>query len=216
MSSKQEVLAGLKKTGVVAVIRVDNPGDLINVAKALCEGGVKYVEITMTVPGALKIIENTVKNLPADDVVIGVGTVLDSETARAAILAGAGYVVSPLINKEMIDICKRYSVAVMPGAMTPTEIMTAWQAGADVVKIFPAGVGGARFFKDIKGPLPQIDIMPTGGVNRQTAAEFIKAGACAIGVGGELLGKDLIAARDFKTITKNAKDFIEIVRNARG
>lgn len=215
MAAKQQILNGLKETGVVAVIRADDPSALVDVAKALREGGVRYVEITMTVPRAIDVIEKAVANLPADDVVIGVGTVLDGETARAAILAGAGYVVSPTFNVGLIEMCKRYSVAVMPGAMTPTEILNAWEAGADIVKVFPAGVGGPPFFKDIKGPLPHIDIMPTGGVNRETAAAFIKAGACAIGVGGELVGKKLIAECDFKTITKNARDFIQVVREAR-
>jgi 2-dehydro-3-deoxyphosphogluconate aldolase/(4S)-4-hydroxy-2-oxoglutarate aldolase len=148
-------------------------------------------------------------------VCIGAGTILDAETARLAILAGAGYIVSPVFRPAVVDMCKRYSVAVMPGAMTPTEALDAWEAGADVVKIFPAGVGGPQFFKDLKGPLPHIEIMPTGAVNLQTAPQFIKAGACAIGVGGELAGKPLIVARDYAKITQNARDFVALVKGAR-
>ena len=216
MQSKQEILAGLKQAGVVAVIRVEEPSGLIEAGRALCAGGLRYIEITLTVPGALGIIEKASSALASDGVVIGAGTVLDAETARAAILAGAGYIVSPVFKPEMVDLCNRYGVVVVPGAMTPTEVLCAWEGGADIVKIFPAGVGGARFFKDLKGPLPQVDIMPTGGVNRQTVVEFIKAGACAVGVGGELIGKGLLASGDYKTITQNAKDFIELVRSARG
>ena len=169
----------------------------------------------MTVPGALAVIERATTALQHDDVYIGAGTVLDAETARLAILAGANYVVSPAFRPDMIAMCKRYSVAVMPGAMTPTEVLNAWEAGADIVKIFPAGVGGPQFFKDLKGPFPHIEIMPTGAVNRETAPAFIKAGACAVGVGGELAGKPLIAARDFATITRNAAEFLAIVEAAK-
>jgi 2-dehydro-3-deoxyphosphogluconate aldolase/(4S)-4-hydroxy-2-oxoglutarate aldolase len=215
MQSKQEVLKSLKEIGVVAVIRADNPADLIEVGRALDEGGVKHIEITMTVPGALGVIEKAVSTLKDLNVCIGAGTILDAETARLAILAGAGYIVSPVFRPAVVDMCKRYSVAVMPGAMTPTEALDAWEAGADVVKIFPAGVGGPQFFKDLKGPLPHVEIMPTGAVNFQTGPQFIKAGACAIGVGGELAGKPLIAARDFAKITQNAREFVRLVKEAR-
>jgi 2-dehydro-3-deoxyphosphogluconate aldolase/(4S)-4-hydroxy-2-oxoglutarate aldolase len=215
MQNKQEVLTSLKEIGVVAVIRADNPSDLIDVGRALDAGGVKHIEITMTVPGALGVIEKAVTALKDLNVCIGAGTILDAETARLAILAGAGYIVSPVFRPAVVDMCKRYSVAVMPGAMTPTEALDAWEAGADVVKIFPAGVGGPQFFKDLKGPLPHIEIMPTGAVNLQTAPQFIKAGACAIGVGGELAGKPLIAARDYAKITQNARDFVALVKGAR-
>lgn len=216
MANKQEILASLKNTGVVAVIRADNPDDLIDVSRALRSGGVKFIEITMTVPGALEVIKKATDQLKKEDVYIGAGTVLDAETARAAILAGASYIVGPGFNADMVTLCNRYSIAVMPGAITPTEIINAWQAGADVVKIFPAGIGGPNYFKDLKGPLPHIDIMPTGGVNFETGPAFIKAGACAIGVGGELCGKKLIAEKQFKTITENAKKFIQLVKEAKG
>lgn len=217
MPDKQKLLATLKETGVVAVIRVDQPGDLIDISKALCQGGVKFIEITMTVPGALSIIEKSANELAHEEVYIGAGTVLDSETARLAILAGASYIVSPVFRAEIVKTCKRYNVVVTPGAVTPTEVLNAWEGGADVVKVFPANhMGGPQYFKDLKGPFPQIDIMPTGGVNRETAPQYIKAGACAFGVGGDLVGKPLVQARDFKTITQNAKDFIEIARKAKG
>ena len=215
MTPKQKTLEALRSTGVVAVIRADNPDDLVDVGRALRQGGVQFVEITMTVPGAIAVIERAAAALRNDDVYIGAGTVLDAETARLAILAGAAFVVSPVFRPGIVEMCQRYSVAVMPGALTPTEVLTAWEAGADVVKIFPAGVGGPRLFKDLKGPFPQIEIMPTGGVDRETAPAFIKAGACAVGVGGELVGKPLIAARDFGRITRNAADFVALVEAAR-
>jgi 2-dehydro-3-deoxyphosphogluconate aldolase/(4S)-4-hydroxy-2-oxoglutarate aldolase len=215
MPSTTRTLQALKETGVVAVIRADQAEDLIDVSRALRQGGVKFVEITMTVPGALGVIEKATQVLKAEEVYIGAGTVLDAETARLAILAGACYIVSPAFRPDVIATCKRYAVPVMPGAMTPTEVLNAWEAGADVVKIFPAGIGGPQFFKDLKGPFPFVELMPTGAVNRQTAPQFIKAGACAVGVGGELVGKPLIETKDFATITQNAKDFITIVAAAK-
>ena len=166
-------------------------------------------------PQALRVIQEAVAAL-GDDVVIGAGTVLDAETARAAILAGAGYIVSPVFRPAVIEMSRRYDILCMPGAMTPTEVLGAWEAGADVVKVFPAGVGGPQFFKDLKGPFPRIELMPTGSVNRETAPQYIRAGACAVGVGGELVGKPLIAARAFDQITRNAREYIELVRQARG
>jgi 2-dehydro-3-deoxyphosphogluconate aldolase / (4S)-4-hydroxy-2-oxoglutarate aldolase len=215
MPDKAKTLKALKESGVVAVIRADRADDLIDVGRALRQGGVKFIEITLTVPGALGVIETATAALRSEEVYIGAGTVLDAETARLAILAGASYVVSPAFRPDVIATCKRYGVPVMPGAMTPTEVLNAWEAGADVIKIFPAGVGGPPFFKDLKSPLPFVELMPTGAVSRQTAPQFIKAGACAVGVGGELVGKPLIEARDFATITRNAKDFIAIVAEAK-
>jgi len=204
MADKQSILKTLKETGVVAIIRAEKSDDLIDVAKALNEGGVRCVEITMTVPDAIGVIEKASRELEGEGIVIGVGTVIDVATAQAAIQAGAGYVVSPVLKQEIIAHCNKEDVPVMPGAMTPTEILAAWEYGADIVKVFPAGVGGPGFFKALKGPLPQIEIMPTGGVNIETTPAFIKAGACAVGVGGELASNSLIAARDFRTITANA------------
>jgi 2-dehydro-3-deoxyphosphogluconate aldolase/(4S)-4-hydroxy-2-oxoglutarate aldolase len=215
MADRQEVVKRLKEIGVVAVIRADNPSDLIEVGRALYAGGVNHIEITMTIPAALGVIEKAVSALEDLGVCIGAGTVLDGETARQAIMAGAAYIVSPVFRPAVVAVCKRYSIAVMPGAMTPSEVLEAWEAGADVVKIFPAGVGGPQFFKDLKGPFPHIEIMPTGAVNRESAPQFIKAGACAVGVGGELVGKLLIVARDYATITQNARDFVALVKGAR-
>ena len=215
MRSKSEIIQHLKATGVVAVVRAESAAALIDVGRALREGGVKFLEITMTVPGALGAVEKAVAALDGEDVHIGVGTVLDAETARLAILAGGEYIVTPVFRPAVVEMCLRYGVAVMPGALTPTEVLGAWEAGGDVVKIFPAGVGGPSYFKDLQGPLGHIDLMPTGGVNRETAPRFIKAGACAVGVGGELVSKELIAARDYATITKNAADFIALVAKAK-
>ena len=167
------ILDRIVDCGVVAVLRADNPSQLMDVSKALREGGVVAIEVTMTVPGALKVIEEASAKMT--DTIIGVGSVLDAETARAAILAGAQYVVSPVLNLGVIEMTKRYGKVVMPAGFTPTEIITAWQAGADVVKVFPAGVGGPSYFKDVLGPLPQVKLMPTGGVDAKTTPEFIKA-----------------------------------------
>jgi 2-dehydro-3-deoxyphosphogluconate aldolase / (4S)-4-hydroxy-2-oxoglutarate aldolase len=216
MAKKYEVLAALRETGVVAVIRTENPEDLVTVSKALADGGVKFVEITMTVPGALDIIRAAVAALKGSDVHVGVGTVLDAETARAAIIAGAQFVVGPTFDPDTIRICNSYGVVVMPGGMTPTEIFQAWKAGADVVKVFPANIGGPDFLKSIKEPLPQIELLPTKGVDFDTAAAFVKAGAIAVGTGTCLVNKALIAAKDFARITDNARRFIKIVRDARG
>lgn len=214
MSKKQEILNRLKASRVVAVVRTDKPGDLIEVGRALLRGGVSFLEITLTVPKALTIIEQAVDALK-DEVVIGAGTVLDAETARAAILAGAGYIVAPAFRPAMIEMCRRYDVASMPGGMTPTEILAAWECGADMVKVFPCGVGGPQFIKHMKGPYPFIDLMTTGTVTLDNAAQYIEAGACAVGIGGELVGKEALAKGDFDTITKNARQFVEAVKKAR-
>jgi 2-dehydro-3-deoxyphosphogluconate aldolase / (4S)-4-hydroxy-2-oxoglutarate aldolase len=216
MARKYEVLASLKDCGVVAVIRTENPEDLATVSKALAEGGVKFVEITMTVPGALEIIRDAVAQLKGTDVYIGAGTVLDAATARAAIIAGAQFVVGPGFDPEMVKLCNTYGVVVMPGALTPNEILQAWKGGADVVKVFPADIGGPGYLKTIKEPLPQIELLPTKGVDFDTAAAYIKAGAIAVGTGSCLVNKALIAAKDYARITENAKRFVQIVREAKG
>lgn len=215
MSRKDEVLTSLKDSGVVAVIRIDNPGDLVEVSKALRKGGVKFIEITMTVPNALGVIQETISQMKDEDIFIGAGTVLDAETARASILAGAQFIVGPTFNQSVVKLCRRYGIVAIPGAYTPLEILNAWQGGGDIIKVFPAGIGGPRFFKDIKGPLPQIELLPTGGVNLETAPQFIKAGACAVGVGGELVGKGLIESRNYQAITENAQKFIKVVQEAK-
>lgn len=216
MLRKDEVLTQLRQTGVVAVLRTDNPTDLVAVAKALGAGGVKFIEITMTIPGALGIIQEAANQLRDDGMFIGAGTVLDAATARAVILAGAQFVVGPVFDLETVRLCNSYSVAVMPGAQTPTEVFQAWKAGADVVKIFPGDIGGPDYLKTLKEPLPQVELLPTKGVDFNTASAYIKAGAIAVGTGSALVGKALIAAKDYATITANAKKFAQLVREAKG
>jgi 2-dehydro-3-deoxyphosphogluconate aldolase/(4S)-4-hydroxy-2-oxoglutarate aldolase len=200
--------------GVVAVLRARSGELLTDVAEALLAGGVEAVEITFTVPKAHLVLEQVADRL-GDKIVLGAGTVLDPETARAAILAGAGFIVAPTLNLEVIRLCKRYSKAIMPGALTPTEILTAWEAGADVVKVFPSEITGPAYLKAVHGPLPQVRLMPTGGVNLKTAADFIKSGACALGIGSSLVDPQAIASRDFGKITDLARQYVEIVRQAR-
>ncbi|MBT4140453.1 MAG: bifunctional 4-hydroxy-2-oxoglutarate aldolase/2-dehydro-3-deoxy-phosphogluconate aldolase [Candidatus Latescibacteria bacterium] len=199
--------------GVVAVLRADNPAVLMDVSKALRDGGVVAIEVTMTVPGALKVIEEASAKMT--DTIIGVGSVLDPETARAAILSGAEYVVSPILNVSVIEMTKRYGKAIMPAGFTPTEILTAWQAGADVVKVFPAGVGGPSYFKDVLGPLPQVKMMPTGGVDATTTPQFIKNGAVAVGAGSAMIDKQAVADKDWAKLTATAKSFVDAVSEAR-
>lgn len=207
------VVDEIKACGVVAVLRADSPDELMDVSKALREGGVVAIEVTMTVPGALKVIEEASAKMT--DTIIGVGSVLDPETARAAILAGAEYVVCPILNTAVIEMAKRYGKAVMPAGFTPTEILTAWQAGADVVKVFPASLGGPSYFKDIKGPLPQIELMPTGGVDINTTPEFIKNGAFAVGAGSAMVDKTAVSNKDWAKLTATARAFVDAVASAR-
>ncbi len=215
MVAKQTVLAALRDTGLIAVIRTENPGDLVGAAKALREGGVKLIEITMTVPGALKIIEAATSQLEHDDVYIGAGTVLDAETARAVILAGGCFAVAPIFSPSMVSLCKRYGVAVMAGASTPQEIFNAWEGGSDVVKVFPANIGGPAFIKSVKEPLPQIELLPTKGVSLQNIPDFFRAGVIGVGVGRELIGNDLIKARDYAQIRANAEKFIGVIQGVK-
>jgi 2-dehydro-3-deoxyphosphogluconate aldolase/(4S)-4-hydroxy-2-oxoglutarate aldolase len=207
------VLDRIIDCGVVAVLRADSSAELLDVSRALREGGVVAIEVTMTIPGALKVIEEAAAKMK--DTIVGVGSVHDPETARAAILAGAEYIVGPTFHLGVIEMAKRYGKVVMPGAFTPTEILTAWQAGADVVKVFPASVGGPAYFKDVKGPLPQVRLMPTGGVDLTTTGAFIKAGACAVGAGSAMVDKKAVAAGKFDVITDTARKFMEEVRKAR-
>jgi len=210
----QKVLNELIEGGVIAVVRVKSSEQLKEIFKALLAGGLKAIEVTMTTPRAIDVIADVSRTM-GDQVLIGVGTVLDSETARAAILAGAEFVVAPTFDPETVRICKRYDKVVCPGAFTPTEILAAWQAGGDIVKVFPATAVGPKYFKDVKGPLPQIRLMPTGGVNLDNAGEFIKNGACAIAVGGNLVNSKWVAAGEFDKITEAAKAFRRAVQEAR-
>ncbi len=204
----------IEETGVVAVIRLEDPGALREVADALMAGGVRALEVTMTVPRAVALIEELAASLPAD-FAVGAGTVVDPETARQVILAGARFVVGPVLRPAVIEVCRQHDVPVMPGCFSPTEILAAWEAGADIVKVFPATALGPGFFKDIHGPLPQVRLMPTGGVTRDNAGEWIKAGAVAIGVGTALVDKAAVKARRFDAIAQNARHFITAVQQAR-
>jgi 2-dehydro-3-deoxyphosphogluconate aldolase/(4S)-4-hydroxy-2-oxoglutarate aldolase len=215
MMNKNEVLRRIEEVGVVPVVRASSAEEAMQVIEAIKAGGVGVLEITMTVPRAVRVIEQVADRYGAE-VVVGAGTVLDAETARACILAGAAFVVSPSLNTGTIELCRRYSVAVMPGALTPTEVVTAWQAGADVVKVFPCGaLGGAKYLKSLKAPLPQIEMIPTGGVSLGTVAEFIEAGALALGVGADLVDTKAIRAGQPEKVTEAARAYVAAVRAAR-
>lgn len=214
VTSRVDVTRAIEQHGVVAVIRLKDPDRLRGVVDALAEGGVRALEVTMTVPRAIEMIGQLAPTLPPG-FLLGAGTVLDSETARLAILAGARFVVSPVFRPEVVAICHRYDVAAMPGCFTPTEILAAWEAGADVVKVFPATALGPGFFKDVRGPLPQVKLMPTGGVSLTNAGDWIRAGAVAVGVGTALLDAKAIAAGDFGVITTNARTIVASVEAAR-
>ncbi len=214
MDNKEKNLQDIINCGVVAVIRVASAQEAVGVCGAIAKGGVKPIEITMTVPGAIDAIKE-LKGATEDKVLLGAGTVLDPETARAVILAGAEFVVCPTLNLEVIEVCRRYSKIVVPGAFTPTEILTAWEAGADIVKVFPATVGGPRYLRDIRGPLPQIRLMPVGGVNVDNTPDFIKAGAVAVAAGTSLVDKKAVSQKEYGIITENAKRFVEAVKLAR-
>ena len=196
--------------GIVAVVRSNDSSQLVEVCKALVDGGVDVAEITFTVPDALEVLRAVRKAL-GNDLLLGAGTVLDTETARAAILAGAEYLVSPTLNLEVIQMAKRYGKLVMPGVYTPTEALTAWQAGADILKVFPAEIVGPAFFKAMRGPLPQLRMMPTGGVDPNTAESFLQAGAVCLGIGSQLIEPQAVAARDFGRITRLARQYRDIV-----
>ena len=213
--TKSEIVQRIREIGVIPVVRASSPEEANQIVEAIKAGGLPILEITMTVPGAVQVIERLSARY-GNEAIIGAGTVLDTESARACILAGAQFIVSPALNLETIACCRELDVVVMPGALTPTEIVTAWNAGADLVKVFPAGaMGGASYIKSLKAPLPQIDLVPTGGVTLANAAAFIKAGAVAIGVGADLVDTTAIRAGQPEKITQSARAFIEAVRNAR-
>ncbi len=212
--SRERSMKRILECGIVAVVRSETSAPLVKVARALAEGGVTAIEVTFTVPGALDVIRQ-VRQEVGDSILLGAGTVLDPETARAAILAGAEYIVAPTVNIEVIRLCRRYDKAVMPGALTPTEVLSAWEAGADIVKIFPADVGGPAYLKALHGPLPQVRLMPTGGVDLTTAESFLKAGASCLGVGGALVEPKAVATGDFDRIRDLATQFCAIVRRCR-
>lgn len=213
--SRFETVSAIEASGVVAVIRLQDPSKLRAVIDALASGGVRALEVTMTVPGALRLIEQVASALP-DEFVLGAGTVLDPETARLAILAGARYVVAPVFNPAVLALCHRYDAAAIPGCFTPTEILAAWEAGADIVKVFPSTAVGPGYFTDIHGPLPQVRLMPTGGVTLENTGAWIKAGAVAVGVGTALLERKAIEAGDYSAVAARATRFVEAVAAARG
>lgn len=202
------------RCGVIAVLRAQSPTELLEVSNALYAGGVTAIEVTMTTPGALEVINQVAAEL-GDKVLVGVGSVLDPESARAAILAGAQYVVSPTVNADTIRITKRYGKVSIPGGFTPTEVLHAWDSGADAVKVFPTSSVGPKYIKDLKGPLPQIPLVPTGGVTVETCGEFIRAGAIAVGAGSALVDKRAVAAGDWRTLTDTARRMVTEVRKAR-
>lgn len=212
---RTEIIKEIEDIGIIPVIRAASADEAMRAIDAIKEGGISVLEITMTVPGAVKVIEEVVKRYGAD-ATVGAGTVLDPETAEACVNAGAQFIVSPALNLDTIATCRRLGVPIMPGALSPTEVVTAWNAGADLVKVFPAGsVGGASYIKNLKGPLPQIKLVPTGGVSLKTAADFIKAGASALGVGTDLVDVKAIRAGEAHVVTERARQFVEIVREAR-
>jgi 2-dehydro-3-deoxyphosphogluconate aldolase/(4S)-4-hydroxy-2-oxoglutarate aldolase len=213
--NKQQILSLILDIGVVPVVRTSSAESAIRSIESVYRGGIRAAEITMTVPGAIRALEKIADQF-GDSIVLGAGTVLDPETARACMLAGAQFFVTPALNIATIELAQRYSRPIMPGALTPTEVVTAWQAGADAVKIFPASaVGGAKYIKALKGPFPHIEMIPTGGVNLDTAADFLKAGACAIAVGGELIDAQTIKDNRYEVFEERAKQYLEIVRKTR-
>ena len=207
---KEKIINLLNETKIISIIRAESSEELLNVAKALKEGGIKFIEVTMTTPGALKAIEEFCGEM--EDVIIGVGSVLDSETARLSILSGAEFIVTPTLNFDVIKMCKRYSKVVIPGAFTPTEIINAWESGADFVKVFPASVGGPSYIKAIKAPLPQVNLIPVGGVNIDNVSDFIKAGSSAVAVGSQLVKKGFLKEKNFEAIKNLAKEFVEKIK----
>ena len=211
---KQDDLARVLDTGIVAILRAKSGELLVDVAEALAAGGVDVIEITFTVPRADQILRQLTDKL-GDRVLLGAGTVLDTETARIALLAGAQFLVSPTVNFDVIEMCQRYDKLSMPGAFSPTEVLAAWQAGADVVKVFPCDVLGPGYLKSLHGPLPQIRLLPTGGVNLETAASYLRAGACALGLGGALVESKAVAAGDLTRIESLARQFVDIVQQTR-
>jgi 2-dehydro-3-deoxyphosphogluconate aldolase/(4S)-4-hydroxy-2-oxoglutarate aldolase len=211
----QEILNFITEAGIVPVVRTSTAEGAIQAVEALYKGGVRAAEITMTVPGAIRALEKVADRF-GSKIMLGAGTVLDPETARACMLAGAEFFVTPSLRIATIEMVKRYSKVICPGALTPTEVLTAWESGADIVKIFPCGnVGGPKYIKALKGPFPQIEMIPTGGVNLETAGEFLKAGACAVAVGGELVDAKSVREGRFDIIEERARQYLAAIAKAR-
>src|SRR6266576_4822075 len=213
--TKQQILSFITDVGIVPVVRTATAEGAIKAIEAIYRGGVRAAEITMTVPGAIRALEKVADRL-GDKLMLGAGTVLDPETARACMLAGAQFFVTPSLKISTIEMAQRYSKVICPGALTPTEVVTAWEAGADIVKIFPCGnVGGPKYIKALRGPCPQIEMIPTGGVNLENAGDFLKAGACAVAVGGELVDAKLMNEGKFDVLEERARKFLEVIAAAR-
>jgi len=213
--SKQKTLASIIDIGLVPIVRAGSPEAAVLAAEAIYRGGIRAVEITMTVPGALRALEKVADQF-GDRMMLGAGTVLDPETARACMLAGAEFFVTPALKLSTIEMCHRYSKVIMPGALTPTEVQMAWEAGADLVKIFPCGnMGGPKYIRALKAPFPQIEMVPTGGVNLDTAADFLRAGACAVAVGSEMVNAKALAEGKLDVIEQAARQFLAVIAEAR-
>lgn len=213
--NRDGILSAIIEIGIVPVVRTESAEGAIRAIEAVYRGGIRAAEITMTVPGAIRALEKVADKF-GDQIVLGAGTVLDSETARACMLAGAQFIVTPSLNLATIEMAKRYSKVITPGALTPTEVVTAWQAGGDVIKIFPcSSVGGAKYIKSLRAPFPQIEMMPTGGVTLETAGDFLRAGACAVAVGAELIDGANIREGHYEVFEDRAKRFLEVIRKTR-
>ncbi len=213
--TRQQIKAAMVDIGIVPVVRTTSAETAVKAIEAIYRGGIRSAEITMTVPGAIRALEK-VADLFGDKIVLGAGTVLDPETARICMLAGAQFFVTPSLKMATIEMANRYSKVICPGALTPTEVLTAWEAGADIVKVFPCGnVGGPKYIKALKGPFPHIEMVPTGGVNLETAGEFLKAGACAVAVGGELVDAKLIQQGKYDEIEARARQYLAVIQKAR-
>src|SRR5437899_4280389 len=211
----QQILSFIRDIGIVPVVRTSSAESAIRAIEAIHRGGVRAAEITMTVPGAIRALEKLADQF-GDKIVLGAGTVLDPETARACMLAGAQFFVTPSLKTATIEVAKRYSKVICPGALTPTEVLTAWEAGADIVKIFPCGnVGGPKYIKALARPFPRTEMIPTGGVNLETTGDFLKAGACAVAVGSELVDAKLMAEGKFAVLEERARQYLAVIAKAR-
>jgi len=213
--TREQILSFITEIGIVPVVRTSSAEGAIKSIDAIYRGGIRAAEITMTVPGAIRALEKVADQF-GDKIVLGAGTVLDPETARACMLAGAEFFVTPTLKTSTIEIVRRYSKVICPGALTPTEVVTAWEAGADIVKIFPCGnVGGPKYIKALRGPFPHIEMIPIGGVNLETAGEFLKAGACAVAVGSELVDAKTVREGRFEVIEERARQYLAVIARTR-
>lgn len=212
--TKNEKLEQIKKIGIIAIMRAKSSDQLIKAAEGIRSGGINVIEVTMTTPGALDVVKQA-KIKFGEDVLFGVGSVTDPETAESAIQAGADFIVGPTLNLEVISLCNQTDIPVIPGCYSPTEVLTAWNAGADLIKLFPASVGGPSLIKAILAPLPQVEIVPVGGVNLDTAADFIRNGAVALGIGSALINQSLLEANDMDELTRRTSAFINAVNEGR-